>query len=104
MMSSVSYVHIGSLEMKAGQKKDSRFSIVQLIGLGWGDIVKLYEKSGHFPVNIYERIDETGAGKAIDPGLVDEQPEKDHRTTRNGSTGEWPEITHYRTDRFSQCR
>src|SRR3546814_17115026 len=34
MMSSVSYVHIGSLEMKSGQKKDSRFSIVQLIGLG----------------------------------------------------------------------
>src|SRR3546814_11060008 len=30
MMSSVSYVHIGSLEMKSGQKKDSRFSIVQL--------------------------------------------------------------------------
>src|SRR3546814_294342 len=26
MMSSVSYVHIGSLEMKSGQKKDSRFS------------------------------------------------------------------------------
>src|SRR3546814_89979 len=74
MMSSVSYVHIGSLEMKSGQKKDSRFSIVQLIGLGWGDIVNLYAKSGHFPPNFYDWLVEIGAGKAIAPGLVDAQP------------------------------
>src|SRR3546814_6503962 len=70
MMSSVSYVHIGSLEMKSGQKKDSRFSIVQLIGLGWGDIVNLYAKSGHFPPNFNDCLVKIGAGKVMAPGLV----------------------------------
>src|SRR3546814_20970310 len=85
MMSSVSYVHIGSLEMKSGQKKDSRFSIVQLLGLGWGDIVNLYAKSGHFPPNFYDWLVEIVAGKAIAPGLVDAKPSHDNRKFLPGS-------------------
>src|SRR3546814_20244323 len=53
MMSSVSSVHIGSLEMQSGQKKDSRFSIVDFICLGWGDLINHYAKSGHFHTNFF---------------------------------------------------
>lgn len=60
-LASAAWVHLGKLTMQSGGRIDPRFSNVQLVGLGWQEMVALYAKSGHVASEFCVWLSEIGA-------------------------------------------